>query len=320
MPLDTGAADVALNQLTSLPLGFIVAEPLKAAIQAQAIAAETTVDFIKAVGFEEVDGRIKALNLEFTFEDGSGTFQRVTVPVLAVVPIPFIVIDTVDIQFKAKIDASASQSSSESSSSAFSVGGSFTRSVTSSASAGLAKKKVQVSGSRTKTSTLNLYANYSSKKDSKATQDSKYSVEYTMDIQIHAEQGGMPQGMATVLNILQEGVAKRPLSTQVSIFGLSRVNKVTGTTLADTSFMVLVLDEFNEPVDTAVVELVTANGLIAPATAGTPAAGVYTLPLALESGATVTGEAVEGLTVNVTTGTSPDEEVTTVSREVVLTV
>lgn len=319
MALDTTAGGVALNQLTSLPLGFIVAEPLKAAIQAQAIAAETTVDFIKAVGFEEVDGRMKALNLEFTFEDGSGTFLRVTVPVLAVVPIPFIVIDTVDIQFKAKIDASASQSTSDSNESAFSAGGAFTRTVSSTAGGGLTKKKLQASASRTKTSSLSLYANYSSKKDSKATQESKYSVEYTLDIQVHAEQGGMPQGMATVLNILQEGVAKRPLDTQVSIFGLSRVNKVTSTGLTDQSFMVLLLDASNEPITAGVtVTVSSAGGAIATGTAPAGTNGVHTVPLALAAGVTVPAETVETLVITITTGTAPDEVVTELTREVVL--
>lgn len=319
MALDTTAGGVALNQLTSLPLGFIVAEPLKAAIQAQAIAAETTVDFIKAVGFEEVDGRMKALNLEFTFEDGSGTFHRVTVPVLAVVPIPFIVIDTVDIQFKAKIDASASQSTSDSNESAFSAGGAFTRTVSSTVGGGLTKKKLQASASRTKTSSLSLYASYSSKKDSKATQESKYSVEYTLDIQVHAEQGGMPQGMATVLNILQEGVSKRPLDTQVSIFGLSRVNKLTsGGALTDTSFMVLLLDASNEPIPGATVALASAGGAIAPATTTTDANGVYTLALGLAAGVAIPAETVETLTITITTGTAPDEVVTELTREVVL--
>lgn len=47
-----------------------------------------------------------------------------------------------------------------------------------------------------------MNANYSSKKDSKATQDSKYSVEYTMDVAVKAGQDSMPAGLAKVLELL----------------------------------------------------------------------------------------------------------------------
>ena len=45
-------------------------------------------------------------------------------------------------------------------------------------------------------------ASYSAKKDSTSARDSKYSVEYTMDIYVHAVNDSMPQGMETVLNLL----------------------------------------------------------------------------------------------------------------------
>ena len=41
----------ATNILTSLPFGNIIGGPMKAAIEAQAIAARATVDFIREVGF-----------------------------------------------------------------------------------------------------------------------------------------------------------------------------------------------------------------------------------------------------------------------------
>ena len=41
-----------------------------------------------------------------------------------------------------------------------------------------------------------------SQKDSKATEESKYSVEYTMDIAVKAGQDSMPAGLAKVLELL----------------------------------------------------------------------------------------------------------------------
>jgi hypothetical protein len=320
MALDTTAGDVALNQLTALPLGYLMAEPLKAAVGAQALAAEATVDFIKSVGFENVDGKLNAIYLEFIFEDGGGTYRHIKAPLLMMVAIPTFAITNMSIQFKAKIDASARQSSSDSLQTNFSMGGSFSRTASNKGSLGISTKKVKVGASRDTSTTVNFYAGYSSKKDSKATQDSKYSVEYTLDISVQAEQAGLPQGLATLLNILQEGVSTKPLDTQVKVFGLSAVNKLSGgTALTDSSFFVLVLDPAGEPVTAAKVELAAAAGLIAsppPVTSGTQ--GVYTVPLSLSSGTTLTADATETLTISVTTGTSPNEEVTTVTREVTL--
>ena len=46
-----------------------------------------------------------------------------------------------------------------------------------------------------------------SKKDSTSTSSSKYSVEYTIDINVHAVQDDMPAGMAKILGILTEAIA-----------------------------------------------------------------------------------------------------------------
>ena len=91
------AGDQALNQLNNLPFDNIIGGPLNAAINAQAQAAETTVDFIQRVGMKDINGEKEAINVQFVYEDSSGQSRRITVPILAIVPIPFIVIDAVNI-------------------------------------------------------------------------------------------------------------------------------------------------------------------------------------------------------------------------------
>ena len=108
-------------------------------------------------------------------------------------------IDSVDIQFKANIKAEASTHQEDNSSSETTVGN---------------KSSASFGGWFAKGST-EFNASYSSKKDSKATQESKYSVEYTMDLKIHAGQDDMPAGLAKVLNILEGSIA--PTSTKPSI-------------------------------------------------------------------------------------------------------
>lgn len=191
----TGSSDIAMGHLSSMDFGQLIGAPLKATVEAQAIAAQTTVDFIDAVGLNtKANGDKKAVNVSFTYEDADGRTRRLTGPLLVILPIPFIEITSFDLQFKAKINASGStlQADTSSQTSAHRWG----------VSAGYAGKRFRASG---------YYAGgVSSKKDSKATQESKYSVEYTMDINIHAGQAGMPSGMAAILKILEETITAQP--------------------------------------------------------------------------------------------------------------
>ena len=116
----------------------------------------------------------------------NGHMVQLNVPLLTIVPIPYIAIQDIDINFKANISASSSNVSEQSSSSEgngnLEAGGGI---------------KVGPFHMDAK-----MNASYSSKKDSKATQDSKYSVEYTMDVAVKAGQESMPAGLAKVLELL----------------------------------------------------------------------------------------------------------------------
>lgn len=187
MAIDTTPSQVATNALSALPFGNIIGGPLKACIDAQAMAAQTTWDFIQKVGLTEdpVTHERKTLNVSFMFMQ-NGRMVMLNVPLLTIVPIPYIAIHSIDINFKANISASSSSSSAESTSESTEAG------VSGSASIGFGCFKASAA----------FNANYSSKKDSKATQDSQYSVEYTMDVAVKAGQDSMPAGLAKVLEIL----------------------------------------------------------------------------------------------------------------------
>lgn len=55
------------------------------------------------------DGVQEAINVSFTFIQ-NGKLTRLNIPLLSIVPIPYIAIQNVDIAFKANINASASTS------------------------------------------------------------------------------------------------------------------------------------------------------------------------------------------------------------------
>lgn len=186
MAIDKSAADVATSSLQSLPFGSIIGGPLVACVEAQAQAARTSWEFIQNVGLYTDGEEKKTVNVSFQFIK-DGHMAQVTVPLLTIVPIPYIAINSIDISFKANISASAASTETENSSSAADV-------------------KTSVSGGCF-WARGSMNASYSSKKDSSATKDSKYSVEYTMDVAVHAGQDSMPAGMAKVLEMLNNSIS-----------------------------------------------------------------------------------------------------------------
>lgn len=188
--IDTTPSQVATSALQAIPFGSIIGGPLTACIDAQAQAAQTTWEFIKQVGLQtDKEGNTRAITVIFEYVQG-GRRMMLIVPLLTIVPIPYIAINEIEINFKAQISASASNSNEVKRSRAVDAG---------------VKASGGYRGLFAKAS-LEMHANFSSKKDSKATQESKYSVEYTMDVHVHAGQDSMPAGMAKVLEILNSAV------------------------------------------------------------------------------------------------------------------
>ena len=187
MAIDTTPSQVATSALQAIPFGSMIGGPLKACIEAQAMAAQTSWQFIQEVGLntDPNTGKKEAVNVSFEFMQ-NGRMVQLNVPLLTIVPIPYIAIHDIDINFKANISASSSSVSEQSSSSA--IDGSME------AGGGIKIGPFHMNAK--------MNANYSSKKDSKATQESKYSVEYTMDVAVKAGQDSMPAGLAKVLELL----------------------------------------------------------------------------------------------------------------------
>lgn len=174
------------KQLSAIPFGHLIGAPLTAAVEAQAKAAQSTLGFIQAVGFEkDANGATATRTVTFKYKR-EGADTELIVPILTIVPIPFIRIDDMSIDFKASLSASSETEKVEGS--------------TTEASAKLSASANYLWAS------AKLDASVSSKKDSKATSNSKYSVEYTVDIHVHAVQDDMPAGLAEVLKMLTESI------------------------------------------------------------------------------------------------------------------
>lgn len=174
------------GELQALPFGSLIGGPLDAAIEAQARAAMSSVNFIRQIGFND-DGSVQ--NVTFTAKKGD-TESEITVPLLTIVPIPFIRIDEMTIDFKANISSSTESEDKT------------VKSV---------NKEAKVSASaRYLFFKANLEASISSKKDSESTKNSKYAVETTIDVHVHAVQDELPAGLAKMLNILADTIQAPP--------------------------------------------------------------------------------------------------------------
>ncbi len=192
----------ATGLLAGLPFGNLIGGPLTAAIQAQGQAAMTTVQFIEAVGFVPQSGsgpNSAVQNVTFSYTKADPTTNppstmdmELTVPLLTIVPIPFIRISNMTISFTANIQADTSYTETTATSQAFtgSVSGSF--------------------GGGWFFPSVNFSASYSNTSSTNTTSNSTYNVQYQMQVTVNAAQDDMPGGLQTILNTLLNSVQAVP--------------------------------------------------------------------------------------------------------------
>lgn len=202
------------DQFKGLPMDSLIGGPLTAACDAQVRLANATADFIKVVGFHppEKDEQGKPLEIgkpryaDFSFTrpveqamplksdgtpDGPLTITQekvdLQVPLLAIVKVPNLSITTVDVTFDMEVKSSftASEKSSAEMEAAADVTIGW----------GILKAKVHIQGK------------VSSHKENTRTSDN--SAKY--HVSVHAEDRGMPEGLARVMDILQTSIAPRKI-------------------------------------------------------------------------------------------------------------
>jgi hypothetical protein len=190
MSLDPTAAATASNSLQAIPFYTLIGAPLQAAVQAQAAAAQSTADYIQSVG---IDANGAPINVVFQFVQ-NGQTMVLTVPLLAIVPIPYIEINNMTIDFTANLSATSSSLNTADNSANSAYGGS-----------------AQFNCSYGPFSALaNFTANYSNQSAATASESSQYDVQYLMDIHVDAGAGDLPAGMKTILNVISGATVATP--------------------------------------------------------------------------------------------------------------
>lgn len=184
-------ANKSIGTLQGIPFKNLIGGPLSACIQAQNDAAMTSINFINNVCLNEdkETGEKSAINVSFSFIQ-NGRKVVINVPLIAIVPIPYIAINSIDINFKATVNGVECESNENTYSEEY-------------------KRDTNTKSQKRRGFFLNknkketkINTSFSTKRDSKSTQDSKFSVEATIDVAVHAGQESMPAGMAKILEML----------------------------------------------------------------------------------------------------------------------
>lgn len=195
----------AVNELKQIPFAHLIGAPLTAAIESQALAAKTTIDFIKEVGFKP-PAQNKDLADDFSNDPDFGEVRNVTfkyvkknqadeeenfsltVPILTITPIPYIRIDEMTIDFHAKLTDAVTSSRSSST-----------------------EVKNDMSGSYGGFwSPVKINFRVSSTHKTSSSQAASQKREYKIDIHVRAVQDEMPAGLSKILDILEDAIKDVP--------------------------------------------------------------------------------------------------------------
>ena len=196
----------AVDELRDIPFGYLVGAPLKAAVEAQALAARSTIDFIQKVGFKEADSDVgdfttdltqdanagEIRNVTFTYSktgaDAQPTNVSLTVPFLSIVPIPFIRVDEMTIDFTAKLTDTIQSTTKQNFNFATDVKGKY----------------------KAFWSPVSLEMRTSMSYASSRESTSKFVREYQMTFHIRAVQDDLPAGLERMLDLLAQTIKEKP--------------------------------------------------------------------------------------------------------------
>src|ERR1019366_1018006 len=175
-------------EFQSLPLEYMIAAPLKGAIEAQTIAATATRAFIQSMLISNPDGTQTPVTVDFKMSKNtsgitgaSSTDMVIKAPLLSMVPIPHLRIDAITSNFKYEINEIHKSEKS------VDLGASLGASTV-----GALSKFVNISLSGTV--------------GSKSKEESSMNRSGSIEITVHASEAPMPEGLVRILNLLSRSI------------------------------------------------------------------------------------------------------------------
>lgn len=176
------------TEFQALPLEFIVSAPLTAAVKAQAVASETTLNFIKGLIPNGVPTKV-SFSTDYNELDDNNVVKKRTLkveaPLLSLVPIPHLRIDKVKTCFRFEITQSFSS------------------------------KEVRDKGLEIGAETgalLSPWVNATLKGSvsSKSSEESIMNRSGVLEVTVEASESPIPEGLARILNLLSRSVPIPP--------------------------------------------------------------------------------------------------------------
>ncbi|OZG75257.1 hypothetical protein BTA51_02410 [Hahella sp. CCB-MM4] len=167
-------------EFQALPLDFMIAAPLVAAVKAQRVAAETTRDYIQSM----IDKDGKPLTVDFSVQKVNGGANNsidVKAPLLAMVPVPHLQIQSLDIHFTFEVSETFRDSSETS-------------------------KGVEINAQTGSLLSPWVSASIKGNASSKSSTESSTNRHGQLDVTVHATESAIPEGLARVLSLMTSAI------------------------------------------------------------------------------------------------------------------
>ncbi len=189
------ATIIPAAEFQSLPLEYIIAAPLKGAIEAQTIAASATRAFIQSMLTTNADGTQTPMTVDFKLaKNTSGitgnasTEMVIKAPLLSMIPVPHLRIDSITTNFKYEINEIHTSEKTVDLGANLNAG-----------TVGALSKFVNISLSGTV--------------GSKTREESSMNRSGSIEITVHASEAPIPEGLARILNLLSRAIPEASPNT-----------------------------------------------------------------------------------------------------------
>ncbi|MGH8065950.1 MAG: DUF2589 domain-containing protein [Candidatus Entotheonellia bacterium] len=176
-------------ELASLDFSQLIGGPMQAAIKAQAASANTTLEFIENFAVDGSGGQAKLRTVDFTYKDytkkDDGSVEeaerKLTVPMISLVPIPFLRIEQMTIDLAVKLNQ-----------------------ITKNENVNTNVFKAGVDGKY-----LGCSFNVSVSNTNVNTRADDVTRDYSMNVHVTAVQDSMPGGLSKMLNIFENVITQQ---------------------------------------------------------------------------------------------------------------
>jgi hypothetical protein len=172
-------------EFQALPLEYCISAPLVAAVKAQTLAAETTLNFIKAMAGTDGKPAVVSFNVSYKEVGADGASKEKTAeiaaPLLSIVPVPHIRIDSLTIHFKYEVTQTVRNLKDT-------------------------EKGIELDFKTGGLLSAWISGTLKGKLSSKATDESTMNRSGMLEITVHASEAPMPEGLAKILSFLGNAV------------------------------------------------------------------------------------------------------------------